>query len=136
MAWPSVTSWPKVSEDCGGQKARGGSQRKGDRGEEAGESNHICSGFLVALQAAGLHFGCPHAFGYVCVRVWMDGCLFVCERERERVGGCEYVCECMHAVSECVCVCARMCVYVHAHVSVCVCTHVCVRAYMIVCVRA
>ena len=81
MAWPSVTSRPEVPEDCGSQKARGGSQRKGDRGEEAGESNHIRSGLFVALQATGLHFGCPHAFGYVCVYRWM----FVCEREREGV---------------------------------------------------
>ena len=33
---------------------------------------------------------------------------------------CEYVCECMHAVSGCVCVCVCACV------SVCVCAHVCV----------
>ena len=78
MARPSVTSRPEVPEDCGSQKARGGSQRKGDRGEEAGESNHVCSGFLVALQATGLHFGCPHAFGYVCVRACMDGWMLVC----------------------------------------------------------
>ena len=81
MAWPSVTSRPEVPEDCGSQKACGGSQRKGDGGEEAGESNHVRSGLFVALQATGLHFGCPHAFGYVCVYRWM----FVCEREREGV---------------------------------------------------